>query len=130
MAVVAIFCSCTKNNGDIGFWFGQWKVDSIHVGDTIDTTYAGNLFFSFQSDVIDVNRMDAHHVDNHAYGRWTEDSDSTITIYFTEESYPPVDGYMQQGANVLGYSHRRTDRLNLTLNRDSLPTVVYYMEKW
>ena len=33
LAVVALLMlgSCSKNNGDIGYWFGLWHVDAIEV---------------------------------------------------------------------------------------------------
>ena len=46
LAVLAIFVlgSCSKNNGDIGYWFGLWHLDSIEVNGEVDNNYDGNYY--------------------------------------------------------------------------------------
>ena len=50
--VLLMFCgisSCTQNDGNIGEWFGHWKLNTISVNGAVDDEYGGNIFFSFQS---------------------------------------------------------------------------------
>ena len=52
--VVLSFCGCTHNNGDIGPWFGQWKVERIDKNGMPDTDYEGDCLLRFQSSVVTV----------------------------------------------------------------------------
>ena len=47
--LAAATLSCTHNNGDIGVWFGLWKVTSVEVDGSADRKYKGNMYFSFQN---------------------------------------------------------------------------------
>ena len=50
LAIVAM-SSCTKNNGDIGYWFGLWHLDSIELNGEVDNNYNGCYYFKFQNKV-------------------------------------------------------------------------------
>ena len=54
LCVVSLLLSitgCTQNNGNIGNWFGQWRMDSYKVNGEVQEDYQGNIFFCFQSAV-------------------------------------------------------------------------------
>ena len=46
MASVVLFCmtGCIHHNGNIGHWFGKWKLTQITVNEESDTTYNGNIY--------------------------------------------------------------------------------------
>ena len=58
--------SCTRNNGDIGPWFGTWKLTEITVDGTSDAGYEGNIFWKFQNDVFEMVRVNQHAVESYA----------------------------------------------------------------
>ena len=47
--VLTIVAACTKNNGDIGVWFGLWKVTSVEVDGSADRKYKGNVYAGSQN---------------------------------------------------------------------------------
>lgn len=127
--LMAVATSCTSNDGNIGFWFGQWKVTSITVNDSIATSQDRTLYFSFQSGVIEQKIIYSAHAYNQAFGSWSEnEAQKTVTFTFYEDLYEPIDGYLSTGDNVLSYSHSG-DNLTLTLV-DSTQTVVFNLVKW
>lgn len=127
--LTAAATSCTCNDGNIGFWFGQWKVSSISVNDTIATAQDGTLYFAFQSGVISQKMVYSTHAYDEAYGSWSEnEAQKTVTFTFYEDLYKPIDGYLSTGDNILSYSHSG-DNLTLTL-ADSTQTVVFKLVKW
>lgn len=126
---IMLICSCTKNNGDIGFWFGQWKVESIYADSVQVSDYSGNLFISFQSSIVNETIVSALHDENRSYGHWQEGNDNTITLYFEDEAYPPIDGYLSKGANVLKYARPSSSTLTLTLDTEE-HHIVFNLVKW
>ena len=45
VVMTAISGSCTHNNGDIGPWFGEWKLTSIEIDGSPDAAYKANTFW-------------------------------------------------------------------------------------
>ena len=43
---------CTRNNGDIGNWFGRWQITEILADGTPESGYRGEFFLDFQNDII------------------------------------------------------------------------------
>lgn len=43
-ALLLVAAGCTQNNGRIGHWFGQWKVERVVVDGVDDPDYEGNAF--------------------------------------------------------------------------------------
>lgn len=53
IAIIALgLCACTHNNGNIGPWFGQWKLEALEADGQPVAGYNGNIFWAFQSDVL------------------------------------------------------------------------------
>ncbi|MBQ2163347.1 MAG: hypothetical protein II445_02450, partial [Muribaculaceae bacterium] len=57
LAIVAM-SGCTKNNGDIGYWFGLWHLDSIELNGEVDNNYNGCYYFKFQNKVFCLSWVD------------------------------------------------------------------------
>lgn len=81
---------CSRNNGDIGVWFGLWKVESVEVDDAPDADYGGNLFFQFQSTVFNMRMVSDRHVYTDRFGNW-EEADGVLKITFPDERYVPFE---------------------------------------
>ena len=65
--------SCTHNNGDIGPYFGTWKLLSISVDGVEDVDYAGNVFWKIQNEVECMVRVnESAHTANECWGTWKE----------------------------------------------------------
>ena len=85
---------CARNNGDIGYWFGLWHLDSIEIDGTIDDQYDGKYYFLFQNKVFCVRYVEeAIHDYREAFAKWEEDADGkTMTIRFLDNRYYPFFG--------------------------------------
>ena len=129
-ALAMATASCSKNDGDSGFWFGQWRVSAIGV-DTVEvSSYEGNLYFSFQSDVVEQKIVYSNHSTDQSFGHWTySEQESTITLYFDDDLYSPLDGYLADGENILTYSRAGSSTIYLTLTEEER-TVKFTLVKW
>jgi hypothetical protein len=138
---VALFGSCTHNNGYIGDWFGVWRVTSIDIDGTPVEDYNGGVFFMFQNDLICVTDREDYMYHNAArWGRWSEDSNG-LTLDFsytsTDENYagyyvPEPASYLEDGVNHLTISDRTSKSMTLRLIRyigDDERIVTYKLHK-
>lgn len=124
--VAAAITSCTHNNGDIGPWFGTWRLDNITVDGEPDTSYEGNIFFMFQSQVFCARTIYPYHLYSDSWARWSEednniliidynnhdnlDTDQTTTLYM-----PPKITRMKNGVNRLHIDLFTSKTMILTL---------------
>lgn len=78
---------CTRNNGDIGKWFGNWQVEQITAnGEPWQNTADGQYFWEFQNNIIKIVCVAPNFYDHEAYyciGTWQQTSDNTITLDFS-----------------------------------------------
>ncbi len=84
-AMVLMLGACTRNHGDIGIWFGTWRVEQITVGGMPDPV-DGDYFFQFQSKVFRVSRVYGHEQLVESYGTWEESEDGRLTVTFPDNS--------------------------------------------
>lgn len=131
MMIASIAASCTHNNGDIGVWFGLWKLERLTIDGKNDKDYTGNIFFEFQNTTLGQLMMHDGHNYTQMIGEWHE-SDNQLTITFPDPRYWPVDGYLkgENTPNHLAVTHIDGSHINLTLVTESGSTVVYYLTKW
>lgn len=96
LAVMAL--TACQNDGQIGFWYGTWRVDSYECdGQAVMQPAGQNTFFSFQGAVVCATIVSDDHGDHtRNYGTWTDDG-LTITLNFTHS-----DSSTPQGGN--GYT--------------------------
>lgn len=100
--MVMMWCvSCTRNNGDIGNWFGTWQLMQISADGTPDTDYEKNIFWKFQNNIICMVRVVTDYGDNTRYQRWGtwEESDGVLLLNFT---YSDDSNSQEKGENGSG----------------------------
>ncbi len=83
---------CTRNDGNIGKQFGQWKVISITVDGKDDIAYQGNIFWSFQNSTIEMKRVEANHDAYATFGNYRI-MDETLFVTFPDDARPPMGGF-------------------------------------
>lgn len=86
LLLVTMSLGCTRNNGDIGLWFGSWRLESIDIDGQEDTAIAPPYYiWKFQNHIIQIIRPnDIEHNGSWAVGSWT-DNDTTVTLDFTHD---------------------------------------------
>ena len=78
---------CMQHNGDIGDWFGTWKLESITIDGTESADYQDTIFFQFQTDKVRIVAIDLElpATRTECFGMWTE-TDKTLTIDLSHTS--------------------------------------------
>ena len=74
----AAITACTQNDGDIGVWFGTWRLEKITIDGTTDSDYDENVVLKFQNNVMESVAQYEHHVTNNCYAKWTREGDLLI----------------------------------------------------
>ena len=128
---------CTKNNGDIGYWFGLWHVDSIEIDGEPDAGYDGNYYFMFQGKVFCVRYVfEQEHLSREAYARWEESADKQhVTISFADDNYLPffgndIPGNYFSRVNVLKVDTLTAGAMVLHHTLDDGRLVTYRLTHW
>lgn len=129
---------CMQHNGDIGDWFGTWKLESITIDGTLNADYQGNIFFQFQTDKVRIVAIDLElpATRTECFGMWTE-SDRTLTIdlSYTSDSNPghfnPMpESMLAKGINTFSIDSKSSKQMQWTmLNGNSERTVSYTLKK-
>ena len=95
---------CTRNNGDIGRWFGTWQLEEITVDGEVDADYGRNIFWKFQNDIICMVKVDSSDGMNRyeqVWGTW-EERDNNLFLDFTYSDFENTswNGYASNGLYV------------------------------
>ena len=133
VASMLAMTSCTRNNGDIGFWFGTWHVESIEQDGSTINGYNGTNFFQFQNTVFQLRYADDLHDERQTVGRW-QDNGNEITVTFPDEHLVWVQLYgIDTGKDAVNRfkveSHNGSD-LVLSLPSTDGHTYRYILKKW
>ncbi len=129
LAIVA--AACTHNNGDIGPWFGAWKVEAITVDGEPKADYGGNLFFEFQSTVVKMCLVGDHHSTVNVMGNWDEDSGGVLHLNFPDPRHQPiaVTGLPADCRLSVKWSGSRRMTLEWS-DPDTGKTTAFSLKKW
>lgn len=95
LPAILLFQGCTRNNGDIGPWFGTWQLMEIQTDGVPDEDYRSNIFWSFQNDVFSMNWQGLEPgelIRIQVWGTWSE-HDDILKLDFThsEDRFPSDD---------------------------------------
>lgn len=85
---------CTHNNGDIGPLFGQWKVTTMEGNGTQLPEYAGNMFWSFQSQTIEIKTVGDNHTTRSGFGNWSREGDELLLDFPDTDRQPPAESHL------------------------------------
>lgn len=119
-----LLCACTRNDGDIGRLFGQWKLVSISRGGIDDTAYAGNIYWSFQNSTIEMKEVTADHVSYNTFGNWHE-GDSTLFLSFPDNAPNHHTGLPREAELQI----IKLDGGTMVLSYGD-PATIYTFKKW
>lgn len=128
---------CMQHNGNIGDWFGTWKLESLTIDGSEDPTYEENLFFQFQTDIVRIVEVSIHEpaTRTECFGRW-EENDRTLTLDFsytadgTTHFIPLPSTMLADDVNLLYIDSQTSKRMQWTLERTDPPaTIVYTLKK-
>ncbi len=137
-----ISSGCNSNNGDIGPWYGQWKLTEIRVNGQVDTQYTGNIFWAFQNSVIQMTEIISELDYNSRWGSWSQQGDeltldfghhddSSVSDPSTAWRYsPPAATHLIAGVNQLHIVKLSDSNIELTYNSPDGNVYTYYLKAW
>lgn len=64
--IISTFFSCTRNDGNIGPWFGMWRIESI-INNEIEESI-NDKYICFQSQVVCLRLIKENHEYDECYG--------------------------------------------------------------
>ena len=141
LLLISLFVvSCTHNNGDIGHYFGTWKLEKMTINGENDEEYADNVIWKFQAGVICMVRVDdASHTKVEAWGTWEEDGNVLRIDYthhddaFSVESqkYTPLpETHIPWGVTELEILKQTSSKMELKYINNDGQIIRYYFDKW
>lgn len=141
LAITCSLASCTHNNGDIGHWFGTWKLEKIEVDGVPQEDYKGNIIWKFQSDIVWMGVVnDAEHTVTNSFGTWTcfEDiltlnfsySDNNFPNPGTGQYAPPAQTLIPSGITEMTVLQLSSSRIKLLYKRSDGSAVTYSLSRW
>lgn len=138
LAAALLLGACTQNNGQIGPWFGTWRLDRIDIDGNADKAYPGNVIWKFHSDIVAIIAVDdIEHDAIPAWGTWSEEN-GVLTLNFTysdtdnpnqwDKYTPPASTHIPAGISRLDIVSLSTARIILKyVSSDA--TYTYYLKK-
>lgn len=81
--------ACTRNDGNIGKQFGQWKLVTISENGTDRADYDGNIYWSFQNTTIEMKQVMPEHITYQTFGNYRI-ADNTLFISFPDKDFKPL----------------------------------------
>lgn len=141
-SVIAICCilsvGCTRNNGDIGVWFGTWKLESMSNKGNIGNSPA--IIWKFQNHVIEMQEVwEGNHDSVDHFGSWTQVDDHLILDFghsdnlFPAGSWkytPPAVTEIPNGITEMVIKELSNKRIELIYNRPDSEPIVYKLIRW
>lgn len=138
--VMSFMSGCTHNNGDIGPYFGTWKLTGMEIDGKPDASYSGNIFWQFQSTVFCMRQVNAHHDTDIRWGSWEETDDGMLVLNFTHRDdehptgssiYSPIPATgLATAVNYLTIEKKSSSHLTLTYLSEEGLTYCYHLLKW
>ena len=129
--ILSLCVGCTHNNGDIGPFFGKWKMQRMTINGVDDASYKCNVFWSFQSSTIGFIRVVSDTRYNDTFGNWAvDDAYTTMRLSFPDEIFPPFSELQLERESELEIVKIKGPEMILKFITKDSDEIVYYLEKW
>lgn len=135
--------SCTHNNGDIGSWFGIWKLTAMEVDGVTDSSYEGDIFWSFQTSVFKMTEATAEDLRerDERWGTWTEEGgDLLLNFTHSSDAFPGggVGSYAPLPATYIPANQVSRlkilkypgSEMELSFTTSSGKQITYFLTRW
>jgi len=131
LIVIVAAGSCTRNNGDIGDWFGLWRVDNITIDGEPDPDYTSPaMIWKFHGSVIQILIPD---FDNHdtttSSGSWHQEGDRLFIDFEWDLGTPPEISHLPDKA-MLDIIRLSGNTIELRYVADDNTVYFYKLKKW
>ncbi|MBQ4344614.1 MAG: lipocalin-like domain-containing protein [Muribaculaceae bacterium] len=139
LVIFIILPSCTRNDGNIGDYFGRWKLEKITLDGDVRVYKYNNIFWSFQSSIIEMDEVnELYHSKISHYGSWFVEDDSLVLDFGHcdndsepgKNEYAPISGmFLENGINMLDVILLSGSEMHLRYDKGEY-VVDYYLIKW
>lgn len=140
LAAATLLGGCTHNNGNIGPWFGTWKLTAVEADGEAEAAYQGDMFWMFQASVICMREVLPHHDYQSHWGSWRQTSatEMEVTYGYSDERYPQGSKYytppeitrLPNGQATLRIVHLTDRRAVLQYTTPTGEVMTYRLAKW
>lgn len=140
LILLFMLSGCTQNNGNIGPYFGLWKLSELTINGEADPAYHDNIVWKFQSAAISMIRILDHHESSDCYGTWKETDPKTLQMEFiyhddsdpkgTWKYAPLPETHLPTGIFSLEIIHLSSKRMQLKYQNPDGTVYGYKLEKW
>lgn len=141
IAIAALPQACVHNDGNIGDWFGTWRLESIKINGTPDAGYNQYIIWKFQSDmVLMVEADDVLHEKDEHFGTWRQEGDILELNYsYNNEGStvqaptytPPASTHLPAGISVLSIIKLSKGEIQLLYTSPETGDEYFYtLKKW
>ena len=124
-------CSCTRNNGDIGDWFGTWRVDELNIDGEPDPNYGPPyMIFKFQSSIVIIMwPEEANHGAPACTGTWKQEGDKLLLRFDYDQFAPTVATHLPE-VGTLDILKLSRSTIELEYHNPEGITYYYKLKKW
>lgn len=132
--IVLTLGGCMQHNGDIGDWFGTWKLEAMTIDGAEDPSYEGNIFFKFQTGLVSMVEVYPYQEYTDRFGTWQEVG-STLILDFgytsdNKEAFTPLPATrLAADENLLNIDHKSSRSMRWTLHKPDGSTITYSLKK-
>lgn len=126
IAMLMSLTGCTRNNGDIGDWFGRWQIMEIKVNGVAIEDYEPVYFFDFQNNIVRGIEVGPDGYDRDTrmfYGTWKELGDNAVSFDFNHRQDDGIWNY--EPFPILHFPQDAAFTLAVTDKSGSKRTLVY-----
>lgn len=98
--LLIIISGCTRNNGDIGSWFGRWQVMEIQADGVSENDFRQQYFWEFQNNIIHMIWVGPEGYDHDIYecfGTWKELDGNAMQMDFSHSDDDGTQDYRPFG---------------------------------
>lgn len=82
VGILLSFASCVTNEGDIGFFYGQWSLTDMSIDSHKADVEVELYFWKFQNNIIQIQTLTDLNQTNYSIGTW-EEKDGVLFLNFT-----------------------------------------------
>lgn len=124
--------SCTHNNGDIGDWFGTWRLESITIDGEADQAYAPPyMIWKFQNSIIQfILPDDKAHDYPTTTGSWHEEANCLYLDFSWNLGGPLTDTSHLPETCTLKILHLSGRSIELQYDSPDGQVYIYRLKKW
>lgn len=139
LILVLLSIGCTRNDGDIGPWYGQWKLVELTSASQPVAGYKDNIFFAFQNNIIQIVTIKSEVDEAICWGEWKEQDNKLVLDFDHREDASDEDNWNYTPPAILGFSPTSTyldivklsgSEIILRQSIDGVTQYTYRLKKW